>query len=117
MFDFFKKKKEPYLCHNDYPIVGITFNNDDGTSRQAIIKKLKDNDLLTIEAYKYKNEDAIMVKTIEGEQIGNIKKEHVPYVLDRMKTLEKCSIFDIHSFVADDGSEIYIAKIIIFYWN
>lgn len=117
MFNIFKKKKNPILCHNDYPIAGVSFSNDDGTSRQDIIKTLKDNDLLNIEVYKFNGEDAISVNTLDGKQIGNIKREHIPFVLDRIKTLEKCSIFDIHSFIGNDNKKIYVAKIIIYYWN
>lgn len=73
-------------------VAGVTFKNDDGSSRQAILKDLKarggDDAELTLEEYDYKGQPAIRIM-IDGEQIGNVPKRRVPEVsavLDRLDT-------------------------------
>lgn len=57
-------------------VVGVTFNNDDGTSRQDIIAMLGENEELKLEPYKYEGEPAIGVyETRRHMQVGNLKKE------------------------------------------
>lgn len=57
-------------------IVGVTFGNDDGSSRQAIIKKSKEGEdiiLKPIPTDEYP--DAIGVFNKRGEQLGHINAE------------------------------------------
>ncbi len=57
-------------------VVGVTFDNDDGTSRQDIIAMLGENEALKLEPYKYEGEPAIGVyETRRHMQVGNLKKE------------------------------------------
>lgn len=119
MFKFLKKLKlsgeENRTYHNDFRIAGVTFKNDDGSDRQKIIQSLKDNDLIQLNVYSYKGKEAIGVYTMDNKQIGNIKDGDIPYVLDRMKTMTKSIIFDIHPFYNDNHEKIYTAKVIIYY--
>lgn len=73
-------------------VAGVTFKNDDGSSRQAILKDLKarggDDADLELEEYDYKGQPAIRI-LIDGEQIGNVPKRRVAEisaVLDRLDT-------------------------------
>lgn len=56
-------------------IVGVTFKNEDGTSRQEIIESCSEGDVLSLEHYYYKDEDAFKVTNVYGEALGNLKKE------------------------------------------
>lgn len=55
-------------------IVGVSFNNDDGSSRQDILSTISDGEALLLEYFEYENEPAYAVKTALGEQIGNLPK-------------------------------------------
>lgn len=55
-------------------IVGVSFNNDDGSSRQEILSTISDGEALLLEYFEYENEPAYAVKTALGEQIGNLPK-------------------------------------------
>lgn len=56
-------------------IVGVSFDNSDGTSRQEIISKLSIGEALLIEYFEYNGEPAYAVKTAVGEHIGNLPKD------------------------------------------
>ncbi len=56
-------------------IVGVTFKNDDGTSRQDIIESCTEGESLSLEHYYFKGEDAFKVTNVYGEVLGNLKKE------------------------------------------
>lgn len=56
-------------------IVGVTFKNEDGTSRQEVIESCSEGDSLILEHYYYKGEDAFKVTNVYGETLGNLKKE------------------------------------------
>lgn len=56
-------------------IVGVTFKNEDGTSRQEVIESCSEGDALSLEHYYYKDEDAFKVTNVYGEALGNLKKE------------------------------------------
>jgi hypothetical protein len=62
-------------------VVGSTYNNDDGSSRQEIIAKLKEGDSLDLEATTYKNEPCIEVHHYSG-MLGHINKEFVADLYD-----------------------------------
>lgn len=80
--DYYKmtRKPEQYANEKNYrcvhsKIVGVTFNNDDGTSRQKYLKVLRQYDELRLIHYEYKpNEFAIGV-FYNNKQLGNINAE------------------------------------------
>ena len=118
IFDLFKKpKKEPIQCHLQYHLAGVTFDNEDGTKRQEIIKKMKEHDKVTLERYTYNGEDALRVVNENNQCIGNIRAKEVPYVLAHFDTLIECKITDIYSFLNENDEEIYTASVIVYFWN
>lgn len=118
LFNTTPPKRVPYECHNDYRPAGTTFKNEDGTSRQDIIKKLKDNDPLELKKYIFDGKVAIGIYTKDGIQIGNVKEKEIPFVEDRMRTMTKCIAFDVRSFIPfDSDKEIYTFKYIVFYMH
>lgn len=57
-------------------VVGVTFNNDDGTSRQAIIERCKPGEDIVIKPVPTKEyPDAIGVFNNRGEQLGHLGAE------------------------------------------
>lgn len=77
--------------------VGVTFNNDDGTSRQELIRKLYYHEPpfankeieLALEEYEYRGEPAFKVLA-DGYQLGNLSRADAKYMeenKDRCVTL------------------------------
>lgn len=64
-------------------IVGVTFKNDDGTSRQDIIESCTEGESLSLEHYYYKDEDAFKVTNVYGEVLGNLKKELTERLIEK----------------------------------
>ena len=80
MFGFFKKKKEPKTIYID--VVGESFNNDDGSSRQEIIENyVKAGEPANLKFYNYKGDMACAVSVDEG-QIGNLPKGKAQEIFD-----------------------------------
>jgi hypothetical protein len=58
-------------------VVGVTYDNDDGTNRQLIISELKYNSIINLKR-DYSNlydPNAIMVVNLSGEQIGFLSRD------------------------------------------
>lgn len=105
-----------------FDVVGVTFKNDDGESRQEILefmyeyshkknaKKIK----ASLKPYKYKGESALAVWA-DGVQVGNIAADEV---LDVEKLISKIVDAElvINYFVAEDkgGKTMYSAKIVLY---
>jgi hypothetical protein len=97
-----------------FKVAGVTFKNDDGSSRQAILKLLCDGDkeggdTADIEQYIYENELAFRVKTEDG-CIGNIRREDVREMKRFYDHGLRSFPVDIESFTAD-RKRIYRAEI------
>lgn len=68
-----------------FPVVGVTFKNDDGSDRQYLLRKLYFKDApfdvsqdVTLERYLWKGDPAYYVK-VNGHIIGNIGADFVWY--------------------------------------
>ncbi len=107
------------------PVAGVTFDNDDGTSRQRLLKDIKvrgGDAYLELQEYEYKNEPAIRI-TVDGECIGNVPKTRVKEVSAVLDSLENARL-DIERFCPEDEDEdghrhgqeiIYRADLILIY--
>ena len=75
-----------------FKVVGVTFKNEDGHSRQSILRKLKwgdppfdgDDIEITIERGEFEGSPAFPI-FVNGQQIGNIGKDDIPFFLDRWR--------------------------------
>lgn len=105
-------------------LVGVTFDNDDGTSRQRILKGAMADECcgsIELENYTHNGADAILV-SYEGQGIGNIPKNRVAEVLAVMDRITGASL-NVERFVPDDedgearslGGVIYRADLTIVY--
>ncbi|MGN1117310.1 MAG: hypothetical protein ACI4RU_01755 [Acutalibacteraceae bacterium] len=69
-----------------FKVAGVTFKNDDGKSRQTILRRIRWNDEpfetveYTLKKYDFQGEPAIGVYA-NGEQIGNVPKTEVSHIL------------------------------------
>ena len=92
-------------------IVGVSFKNSNGTSRQKNIEKYVEiNDCLGIGFYKYEGKNACAVYS-KGYQIGNFSKEDAQYFYEHIND-------DIHVYVDSVGvseeSDLYGVGVLIY---
>ena len=84
---FMTRHPETYADKNNLrcfhtKIVGVTFNNDNGSSRQEYLSKLGMYDELNLAIYEYKpDEDAVGVY-YKNKQLGNINADLLDDVID-----------------------------------
>lgn len=92
-------------------LVGVTFKNDDGSSRQSILKEFaasgKTNDV-ELEIYDYQGEPAIRAKW-EGLCCGNIPKTKVKDILAVADRIEIISMW-VETFTPEDVDDDYDDK-------
>lgn len=65
-----------------FRVVGVTFENDDGSSRQKYISKLHEGDPLGMESFDYEGSVAFHILDENDHCIGNLPKDHVQFILD-----------------------------------
>lgn len=97
----------------DFAVAGVTFNNDDGTSRQEILKQFYDNKgysrrNIELVQYEHKGKPAVYV-VAKGKIIGNVPKEHINDIVANMSTLR---IY--HFRIKINRSGIYYAVVDLF---
>lgn len=98
--------------NNDYfkfRVAGVTFNNG-RKSRQAILRKIKWGDEpfefveWTIEKYDYNGEAAVGVYA-NGQQVGNVPKEQLAFVLNNWGRIRSVYHTDIYGGGTDDSGQ------------
>lgn len=98
-----------------FAVAGVTFSNDDGSSRQQILHDLCNggdsgvSDARLV-SYQYKGRQAVRVETSLG-CVGNIRKTDVSEVMEYLENGEQiCSLY-IETFENRDGDTIYRADV------
>ena len=83
-------------------IAGVTYNNDDGVSRQLILRKLHFHDSpfdkyidITIKQYEFEGQLAYGVY-VNDVQIGNIPADLVPFLQENIGRIESISYIDVY---------------------
>lgn len=82
-----------YLDCIYFRVAGVSFNNDNGTSRQRYISKLKPFDALGMTSFEYEGNTAFHILDEHGHCIGNLPKEHVDFVLDHYNQGHKITLY------------------------
>lgn len=86
-----------------FNIVGVTFKNPDGTSRQALLKEVLasgcDGDL-SLEDYEFEGKPAIRIN-YEGMTLGHVPARLVPEIMPVIDKITDCTL-DIKSFTPED---------------
>jgi len=88
-------------------LAGVTFNNDDGTSRQKLLKDLKargDEAEVELEEFEYKGKPAVRV-LIDGDCVGNIPRTRVEEVLAAMELGITAARIDIETFRPEEEED------------
>lgn len=85
--------EHPVIKEFHTKVVGVSFPNDDGSSRQAILSNCRRGDYITLEFYRYHGRPAYAVFTEHG-QIGNLSAD-----LAESLTTEYGSDFFVSGFI------------------
>lgn len=101
------------------PLKGVTFDNDDGTSRQGYLKALYESGQLvpnvSLEHYLFRGSDAIRV-LVNGRCVGSVPADRVDRVLQLMEAGRiKYAFIRIEYFENEFDELIYRADIVIGY--
>lgn len=96
-----------------FSVAGVTFKNDDGSSRQEILRDLCEGPLegeadCWFEPYLYKGEMALRVK-VGSDCVGNVRRSDVQKVMDCIKASKDGAHLQAEIFENDEGEEIYRA--------
>lgn len=106
------------LAESTFKVAGVTFDNDDGSSRQEIICDLLDEygeweDIPgSLLEYEYKGNPAIYVLA-DGQIVGNIPADDLDTVLDLLPDVEDV-VVRVSDF-APEGKTIYFARVTLAY--
>lgn len=97
-------------------VAGVTFDNEDGTSRQKLIENLHVGQKLKLVPYLFKNTDAVYVKTLNNKILGNIPSKHVKQIIDKLSKnlIKDVVVKEVEKFTNEDNQEIYYLKIKFF---
>lgn len=107
-----EKRKQYAETHMrvDFSVAGVTYENEDGSSRQAILKRMAKEDFVvaSLGEFEYDGSPAVAVM-LDDERIGSVPKEHLPDVLPLFTQGKKLSTItaDIEDFEDEDGKTIY----------
>lgn len=101
--------------YKTYRIVGSSYDNEDGTSRQDIIRSIKyrakpfgDKPEITLEKYKYQEEDAVAVYA-NGLQVGHIsRKDLAASLLPSWDRYDRVTDFEILGKSGPYGMDIVV---------
>ena len=101
-----------------YAVAGVTFKNDDGSSRQKILRGFYDKETgistadCWLEEYEYEGEPAVRVMTFEG-CVGNIRRSDLSEVREYFDHDVTRMYLDVETFEDDDDQTIYRADVCI----
>lgn len=116
-----RRKKRVEHEIRKFKVVGVTFKNDDGTSRQTLLRKMyfgkapfnsDEGVSITIEESTYEGNPAFPVFA-EGYQVGYISKEDVPFFVKRWKDFDSVISVDVSDGCADNEEHNIIYGMVI----
>lgn len=87
-------------------VAGVTFDNEDGSSRQRILKAAMAEECcgtVTLERYEFKGRDAIRVE-YDGACIGSIPRDRVAEILPVLDRITAGAL-EVSRFVPEDEDE------------
>jgi len=133
LLDMLKRKEAPKEViephHNYYKnddegvylrkvkVAGVTFKNDDGTSRQKILKDIKtqkppfDKKLdIGIEEFEWEGKPAYYV-TVNGVVIGTVEKSMSAFITNNKDRISGLVDFWVNQDEDEDGKKLYFARL------
>lgn len=69
----------------DINVSGVTFQNDDGTSRQKLISKMKVGEPILFSTYTYKGKPAVYILNSRRQIVGNVPAENSVEITNKLK--------------------------------
>ena len=98
-----------------FAVAGVTFDNEDGTNRQKILKQnCEFGEFGVVECvlqeYQYEGEPAIAVWTQKG-RVGNIRRSDVAEVLGLIRAHDFLKMLSIETFINEEDKTIYRADV------
>jgi hypothetical protein len=115
-------RKRDYEAHHGKitcNVAGVTFKNDDNTSRQRVLSKFfRENGYdagteAELQQYLFEGRPAVYV-LIEGKIIGNVPKDYTAEVVSIIDRLEIAAVH-VRRFRGEEGKLIYNADLTIEY--
>lgn len=103
---------DEFLTIEEFKVAGVTFDNDDGSSRQEILKNIVDNGGsadATFKEYEFNGKPAIAVYA-DGKCIGSIPRGSAKKVRSLIAK-DLSAIISANKFVNEEGKEIYYAEV------
>jgi hypothetical protein len=102
-----------------FSVAGVTFKNEDGKSRQAILKrKMKEDEdgvvIVSLGKYDYEGKPAVAVY-IDDEQVGVVPNSDLPEVLSIMDKKVTGLHANIEAFDNEDDKKVYRCDIAAHY--
>lgn len=96
-------------------VTGVTYNNPDGTSRQEYIENLPEDEILELQSYDYKGNNAIYVLDSERHILGNIPKNKVEQIQELIDVngFYDITIAEKDVFTNEKNEEVYYLTICI----
>lgn len=120
---FILENKKDYI-KTPTKIVGVTYYNDDGTSRQKYLERLKNNSSLKLKHVpSKKHPNSIGVFSLNEKQLGFLSSDLAKEFMDDVKNENVlCRVCDVYSFFTkedeeEDEKEIYACYIDIYIYK
>ena len=108
--DMVKRISQQYE-HIKFKVKGVTFKNDDGSSRQTILRKLKFRDppfdekvITSLEEYEFDGERALAI-CVNDLQIGSLPKELLDIAFEHIDDNLCISAVDVYGGGKDEDGE------------
>lgn len=102
-------------------VKGVTFKNEEGISRQSVLKGMYSTNEITVEKYLYKGKEpaARLIDNVSEQEFGNLSAEMVAdFARKYPQTRWEAKIHDLSTFQPDyDDKEIYTCKVDIFIYK
>lgn len=76
-----------------FRVAGVSFDNDNGTSRQNYISKLHEYDALGLQSFEYEGETAFHVLDEHKHCIGSLPKENIDFILQHYEAGHKIVLY------------------------
>lgn len=76
-----------------FRVAGVTFENDNGTSRQKYIAKLHEYDPIGLKSFEYEGQTAFHVLDEQDHCIGNLPKEHIDFIMQHHEAGHKIVLY------------------------
>lgn len=109
-----RRRKDEYLStvnREIFHVVGVSFKNDDGRDRQALLRKIKREQPpagdFTLREFEHEGERAVGVH-FRGEKVGNIAREDLKKAFSQIDRFDKVDDYEVTGgFTLESGERAH----------